>query len=189
MGRTTESALIFCVPGETYKGKLEDQVAQEYKVMAMEEYDRFVSFNEDYIPFSQTPDFEIVVGKKYGKDLVLTIFADQIINRVGDIKAGFLSTSYLFTPRTEGGLLLPDLDVIEIEGFARGKVVADSIKKFYEDHGWNVLVPISLKGYGKTIVNLGLERDNASVTLLKPSDLIGFAEKHLGYHGDKLCTG
>ena len=90
--------IVFCNPGNAYKGKREHEVAIDYTSMAIDDYDKLVSFDKSYSDFVDTPDFETKIGKKRNKDLISTLFAQQPVIRVGSINLSFVSSSYLFNP-------------------------------------------------------------------------------------------
>ena len=109
--------IIFCNPKQVYSGKLEQEVARDYTKMAIEDYDKLISFDKKYMTFVETPDYETVVGQKNGRNLLLILFANQPMIRIGSINNRFKSSSYLFNPESENEeVLLPDLDIVQIDG-------------------------------------------------------------------------
>ena len=97
--------ILFCVPGkDTYIEMDEKSVAKKYSGMAIDDYDRLVAFDDEYMDFVETPDYEAIAGEKDNRKLNLAVFADQPIIHVGNVWYKFTSTSYLFNPETCEGI-------------------------------------------------------------------------------------
>ena len=179
--------IIICNPEDAYREKLEQDVAREYTKMAINDYDRLVSFDQKYLPFVETPDYEANVGKKQGRNLTLTLFTQQPMIRIGDIQGSFISSSYLFNPESgHDELLLPDLDIIQIEGASQVREGADIIKAFYEKFGWKIFI------YDGKITDIKKvkspsERFEDKIEIINPTALQELAKEKVGYSITDLC--
>lgn len=179
--------VLFCNPGDVYRGKPEPEAALEYRKMAIEDYDRLISFEEPYMEFVEKADFTAKAGRKEGRDLNLTLFAMQPIIKVGAVINNFTSSSYLFNPQPVfEGLMLPDLDVIHIVGPQSAKDAAGEIKRFYESYGWAVYVSEGAV-IEKIAINANPERFPEPLLVFDPEILLGIAEEKAGYDREKLC--
>jgi len=179
--------IIFCNPKQVYQGKLERDVARDYTKMAMEDYDKLISFDKKYLPFVEIPDYETVVGQKNGRNLLLTLFANQPMIRVGSIDNRFKSSSYLFNPESEReDLLLPDLDIIQIDGVSQVKNAANKIKQFYDKFGWQTYI-FDGNILDKKEINPTSDRYNHSIQIINPEILRDIAKEKVGYNTKDLC--
>jgi len=179
--------IIFCNPKQVYLGKLEQDVARDYTKMAIEDYDKLISFDKKYIPFVETPDYESIVGQKNGRNLLLTLFANQPMIRVGDINNKFQSSSYLFNPESsDEDLLLPDLDIVQIDGVSQVRDAANSIKHFYEMFGWQAYI-FDGKIEDKKEINPTSNRYNQPIQIINPEILKEIAKEKVRYSLTDLC--
>ena len=179
--------IIFCNPRQVYQGKLEQDVARDYTKMAIEDYDRLIFFDKKYMPFVETPDYETIVGQKNGKNLLLTLFANQPMIRVGTIDNRFQSSSYLFNPESESeDLLLPDLDIVQINGVSQVRDAANTIKQFYDKFGWQTYI-FDGKISDKKEINPTSDRYNHSIQIINPEILRDIAKEKVGYNPKDLC--
>src|SRR3989344_4985337 len=178
---------VFCNPRETYRMMNEREAARTYTKMAIEDYDSLISFDKSYVPFLATPDKIDCAGEKENKTLFLTLFAQQQINRIGNMTRMFTSSSYLFNPEflnTEG-LLLPDLDVVQISGEKYAGRAARLIANFYRGYGWSTCI---LEGaIRKRLVTLNNSRSLGNVRIADYVDLVRLAHEHVGYDLERLC--
>ena len=178
--------IVFCNPQQVYEGKLEQDIAREYTKMAIDDYDKLISFDEKYMPFVETPDYEFAIGKKGNRNLLLTLFAQQPMTRVGDVYENFKSSSYLFNPESKEGLCLPDLDVIQIEGNSQVRDAAKTIKQFYENFGWETYI-FDGRIEERIVVNPISERYDKSIEIIPPEILREIAEETVEYDLEELC--
>ncbi|MFC2142878.1 hypothetical protein ACFLQN_00595 [Candidatus Aenigmatarchaeota archaeon] len=179
--------IVFCNPGQVYRGRSELDVARAYTEMAITEYDRLVGFRSDYSDHAETPDFEYVTGRKGGRDLQLTLFARQPMIKVGNVNAPFTSSSYLFNPTIEHrDLLLPDLDIVQLDGPSQVRDAADAISEFYRDHGWTVHI-FDGSVPKTTTVKPTSDRLGGSIEIYSPDVLREIAKERVGYDKDRLC--
>ena len=179
--------IIFCIPQQVYAGKPEQDIAKEYTKMAIEDYDRLISFDENYMPFVEAPDYGSVVGQKNERNLLLTLFAQQPMIRVGDINNNFLSSSYLFNPESsDEGLLLPDLDIIQINGDSQVREAANTIKQFYEEFGWRAYI-FEGKITERKEINPAYGRYKQPIEIIDPDVLREIAKEKVGYSLTDLC--
>ena len=185
--------IVFCNPGNAYEGKKEHEVAIDYTSMAIDDYDKLVSFDKTYSKFANTPDFETKIGKKRNKNLILTLFAQQPVIRVGNISSSFVSSSYLFNPEyhnfgyiTDKELLLPDLDIIQIEGSSKTKEAANIIKKFYKKYGWSVYI-FDGRINEREIIQPTSKRFDELLEIISPEALMSIAKEKVNYNLNDLC--
>ena len=185
--------IVFCNPGNAYKGKKEHEVAIDYTSMAIDDYDNIISFDKTYSKFVNTPDYKAKIGEKRNKDLILTVFAQQPVIRVGNINSSFVSSSYLFNPKhnnpnyiSDKELLLPDLDIIQIEGFSKAKEAANIIKEFYEKYGWSVYIFDGTINKREKIQPTS-KRFDERLEIISPKALMSIAKEKVNYSLDDLC--
>ncbi|OIO61540.1 hypothetical protein COY26_05590 [Candidatus Woesearchaeota archaeon CG_4_10_14_0_2_um_filter_33_10] len=185
--------IVFCNPGNAYKGKREHEVAIDYTSMAIDDYDKLVSFDKSYSDFVDAPDFTIKVGKKRQKDLILNLFALQPVIRVGDINSSFISSSYLFNPKydnsnyiTDKEIFLPDLDIIQIDNFSKTKEAASIIKEFYEEYGWLTYI-FDGRINEREIIQPTSKRFDEFLEIIPPKTLMSIAKEKVNYNLDDLC--
>lgn len=174
--------ILFCSPGDSYKGKVEGQIAEEYKKFAIDDYDKFIKFKSDYNP--SMPDYIARLGEKAGRDLILTIFFNQPMIQIGDLRGKFFSSSYLFNPKLDSKRLLPDLDVVQIGGKNNIDLAMKEIKQFYENNNWKVCVHEG--DIRKMIVHAGSSRFEGPIEIIYPVDLISIAKEKLDYNPPEL---
>jgi len=173
--------IIFSMPKQVYVGKSEIDIAKEYTKMAIEDYDELISFDQKYMSFVETPDFESIIGRKNGRNLLLTLFANQPFIRVGDIYNKFQSSSYLFNPKSNiNGLLLPDLDIVQIEGVTQVRAAANTIKRFYEEFGWQTYI-FDGKIKERKEISPTSNRFDTSIQIIDPNILREIAKEKLNY--------
>ena len=176
---------LFCCPGNAY-GEIVDEkeIAKIYTDMAIKDYDKLITFNKNYMPFVETSDYQEVVGEISGRALSLDVFYEQPVIRVGNIDAKLNSTSYLFNPVHSLGcdLLLPGLDVIQLEG-DNSAAAADEIQRFYNKYRWDVYTHKESIEKTKTITTNNSERFIKSVDIVEPTALLDIAAKKIGYDG------
>lgn len=179
--------IIFCNPKQVYSGKLEKDIDRDYTKMAIEDYDKLISFNEEYMPFVEIPDYESVVGQKNGRNLLFALFFNQPVIKVGHINSKFQSSSYLFNPKSiDESLLLPDLDIIQIEGVSQVRDAANTIKKFYEAFGWQTYI-FDGKIEDKKEIKPTSNRYNQSIQIIDPKILREIAKEKVNYNLTDLC--
>jgi len=179
--------IVFCTPLQVYAELLEQEVAGKYTKMAIEDYDSLISFDETYMPFVETPDYEFVVGQKNGRNLLLTLFAQQPMIRVEDIENNFLYSSYLFNPESsDEDLLLPDLDIIQINGDSQVREAANTIRQFYENFGWRTSI---FEGIitDRIEINPTSGRYNQPIEIIDPDVLREIAKEKVRYSITDLC--
>ena len=181
--------LIFCMPGGIYRGKSELQVAEGYTKMAIIDYDKLISFGEEYMPFVEVPDYEEVVSKKNGRNLLLTLFSQQKMIRVGGVKEDFISSSYLFNPShsLKEDLLLPDLDIVQISGESFVDLAVKTIGDFYKRRGWEFKV---IKRGFPSKKSVKLEdnwRGLNKLEIFDPLELLVLSQDLVGYDPSLLC--
>ncbi|MCK4634580.1 MAG: hypothetical protein KAT37_01780 [Candidatus Aenigmarchaeota archaeon] len=178
--------MVFCNPEDTYKGKSEEEVARIYTKMAIEDYDKLISFEESYMPHVETPDYVRKVSEKENRDLMLTLFAKQPVTRVGQIKSNFTSSSYLFNPASDSNQLLPDLDVIELEGGKDTENAAYEIASFYVDYGWSAAV-VDTEILKTKNMKPDSNRFGDSLEIKDPKSIINLAAFQVDYNKKKFC--
>ncbi|MBT7296445.1 hypothetical protein HN836_02200, partial [Candidatus Woesearchaeota archaeon] len=179
--------IIFCNPKQVYSGKLEQEVARDYTKMAIEDYDKLISFDKKYMTFVETPDYETVVGQKNGRNLLLILFANQPMIRIGSINNRFKSSSYLFNPESENEeVLLPDLDIVQIDGVSQVRSAANTIKQFYDKFGWQTYI-FDGKITDKQEINPTSDRYNHSIQIMNPELLRNIAKEKVDYNPKDLC--
>ncbi len=178
--------IVFCNPRQVYAGKLELDIAREYTKMAIDDYDKLISFDEKYLPFVETPDYEFCIGKKGSRNLLLNLFAQQPMTRVGDVYENFKSSSYLFNPESKEELCLPDLDVVQIEGDYQVRDAAKTIKQFYESFGWEAYI-FDGQIEERIVVNPISDRYDGPIEIIPPGILREIAEETVGYDVEGLC--
>ena len=179
--------IIFCNPKQVYSGRLEQDIARDYTKMAITDYDKLISFDQKYMPFVETPDYESIVGQKNGRNLLLTLFANQPMIRVGNINNKFQSSSYLFNPESsDEDLILPDLDIVQIEGLSQVEDAAKTIKQFYERFEWKAYI-FDGKIEDKKEINPTSSRYNQSIQIINPEFLREIAKEKIGYSLTDLC--
>jgi hypothetical protein len=169
--------LLFCTPGQAYEGMDLETTARAYTKMAIRDYDRLIEFDEAYLPFAETPDYAAKVGVSGKRDLMLTLFARQQIKRVGNVRGNIQSSSYLFNPESGlEGLLLPGLDVVQLEGHNNIESAAAEIRRFYQSYGWAVK---TLEGgiAERLKVKPALERLGPELEIYDPIKLMRIAEE------------
>jgi hypothetical protein len=175
--------ILFCSPGDLYKGKVEEQVAKQYKKFAIDDYDELIEFESDYDPLK--PDYIARLNPKEDRDLILTIFFNQPMIKIGNLSGKFFSSSYLFNPKSDSGLSLPDLDVVQIGGKGNVNLAMENIKQLYEKNKWKVYVHEG--DIRKMVVPAGSSRFEGSIEIMYPGDLIGIAKEKLNYNSSELC--
>jgi len=179
--------VLFFTPGKTYKRMKEKDAATAYTHMAIKEFDSLMKFDAKYAPFLETPDYETVVRQKRGRDLGLTLFAQQPVIKVGPISATFTASSFLFNPKAStGNLLLPDLDIIQISGETRIQEAINRLRTFYRQRGWSSYVhsePIDKK------VGIDCEppRNLGRIQIGDPLELLRIATELGGHNPEDLC--
>jgi hypothetical protein len=179
--------IVFCNPQRVYAGEPEQDIARDYTKMAIEDYDKLVSFDKEYLHYVETPDYGSVVGKKNGRNLRLTLFAQQPMIKVGNIGESFTSSSYLFNPEsTNGELLLPDLDIVQISGAFQVRRAANTIGDFYKKFGWRTYVFEGTVG-DRMKINSATNRFNQPIEILNPDVLREIAKEKVGYSLADLC--
>lgn len=179
--------IIFCNPMQAYSRKLEQDVARDYTQMAIDDYDKLIHFDEKYMSFVETPDYQSITGQKNGRNLLLSLFANQPIIRVGDIDNRFQSSSYLFNPESnDEKLLLPDLDIVQIEGIYQVRDAANIIEQFYEQYGWQVYI-FDGKITDKKEISPNSNRFNQSIQMINPEVLREIAKEKVNYSLTDLC--
>lgn len=181
-----EELIIFCNPGQIYSGNLEHEVAKDYTKMAIKDYDQLISFDEKYLPFVETPDYEAIVGQKNKRNLLLSLFANQPMTKVGRISNKFKSSSYLFNPESEDELLLPDLDVIQIAGVSQVRTAAKIIKQFYDKYGWQTYI-FDKKINERREITPTSDRYNHPIQIIDPEILREIAKEEVRYDLYDLC--
>jgi len=182
-----KSLIVFCNPHLSYRGGLIEEVAREYTRMAIEEYDALVSFAPEYLQYAASPDANVSLSKKEGRNIELSVFAMQPLVRVGYINSHFESSSYLFNPESENqNMFLPDLDVVEIKGKQNVKEAANTIECFYKKFGWNVYV-FDGKIDKKIEVKPNSERFSGPIKIFDPNELRHIAKEKVKYDLEKLC--
>ena len=173
--------IIFCNPKQVYSGKLEQDIARDYTKMAIEDYDKLISFDQKYMSFVETPDYEPIVSQKNGRNLLLTLFANQPMIRVGNINNRFQSSSYLFNPESsDEDLILPDLDIVQIEGVTQVRAAANTIKRFYEKFGWQTYI-FDGKIKERKEISPTSNRFDTSIQIIDPNILREIAKEKLNY--------
>ncbi|MBW2991364.1 hypothetical protein KY348_06720 [Candidatus Woesearchaeota archaeon] len=189
-----EELTLICNPGNTYKPVNQPKgVSELYEKLAFEDYDNLVTFHPDYMPFINNHDFKKKIGEKQGWDLNLTVFAQQPVIQVGNIKQHFISTCYLFNPYPRWGeLVFPDLDVIEIQGNIQAGEAINKILELYESNGWKVhkltekikqRVDITPNPNGYAIT----QAKEGKIDIADHQALREIAQQKTGYSLDKLC--
>ena len=181
------SILIICNPGELYRHMSEEEASGAYTKMAITEFDKLVDFSREYQPWMETEDLEMRVGRKGGRDLRLKLFYSQQMTRVGDVHRGFRSSSYLFNPSGEEGLMLPDLDVVSIEH--EHDLIAISaareISSFYARCGW--MARRTTLAVDEIRVRSTSERGPGNIVILNPQTLLQLARDLIGYNPRELA--
>lgn len=190
------SLILFCKPDNTYRGLSENQTAKEYTHMAIDEYDKLIKFAKKYELFLITPDFEELIGKKEGKNIWLTLFAQQAMIQVGKLNQEFTSSSYLFNPENDNKeLLLPDLDVIQMKGSYQVREATEIIRRFYESFGWQTYIfdgaiqETKLIRPQSEIIVEGetIKRFQNKINIINPEELKQIAKEKINYNLEKLC--
>ncbi len=180
---------LFCVPEKTYRGRPEREVAATYRGVSIVDFDLLVSFEEDYRKnFMEKPDYTAVVGKKGSRKLVLSSFVNQPVTQIGKVEQKLTSSSHLFNPTSiyeDEGLLLPDLDVIEIEGSSDVRDAVSGLKRFYKDSGWRVT---ALEGkLPQTVAIPPSQRFSKPVSIVDPHYLLKIANEKTNYDPHRTC--
>lgn len=179
--------ILFCKPGEIYQNKLEKNISKEYQKIFVKEFDHLITFDEDYSEFLKTPDYQFVIGHKEKRDLGVKVFFNQPVKKIGRLKRDFLSSSYIFNPRSKNKkLLLPDLEIVQLSGKALVKEGIQKIKKFYENNGWETYT-FDEKIKEKMRVKPTSTRFDEPIKILSPYELREIATEKLGYNPRKLC--
>lgn len=186
---------LFCCPGNIYRRMDELSVAQAYTQMAISDYDMFVTFEDSYLPFAERSDHEEVVSKKEERNLGLTLFFDQEVKSFGEVSGKFKSSSYLFNPGTNNleitrrGLLLPDMDVVQVSGEGLARAAVEEVEKFYRGYGWATKILEGNFRASREVETKTVERDFGRIKIVDPVTLIGVGRKFLDYDFEKLCFG
>jgi hypothetical protein len=187
--RELHRALLLCSPADAYKNMSELEAARAYTKFAIEDYDKLVTFAPSYDPSKF--DLRQLIGNKEKRDIYETIFAEQPVVRIGNVRGSMRSTSYLFNPECslEGDLLLPDLDAIELYGPPEVDTATAKIKEFYEKAGWKVEMATGRLG---ELPREHFDADNKDrfprgLEVLSPAIIVGLAENTVGYNREKLC--
>jgi len=184
--------LVFCNPAEAYKGMTEEQAAAEYKTMAVEDYDKFVEFLGWYDKFKLKRDVVVPkVAKKQEMDLLLTGFLMQGVKSFGpNVSGPFISSSYLFNPVNPQSreLILPDLDIVSIEGEGEylGKAVS-ALTAFYNLYGWKTRAIPETNFPTISVTPSRESRLKGYVVIHDPIELRKTAHELVGYNSERLC--
>ena len=181
---------LFCCPGNAY-GEIVDEkeIAKIYTDMAIKDYDKLITFNKNYMPFVETSDYqEVLSTKKSERKLELNVFYEQPVIRVGNIDAKLNSTSYLFNPVHSLGcdLLLPGLDVIQLEG-DNSAAAADEIQRFYNKYRWDVYTHKESIEKTKTIEPINSRIFAEPLMIVEPTVLLDIARTNFGYDAGNLA--
>ncbi|MFH0869498.1 MAG: hypothetical protein V1866_00395 [archaeon] len=184
---------IICAPGDKYRQMTELQAAKHYTDMAIGAFDKQVTFGEEYLMFKDQADLVVPSFTKQGVEIILSLYANQPVKRIGDIEGDFVSSSYMFNPepRTQGckkkGLILPDLDIVLLKGGSQTPEAALTIAKLYLRNGWEAFIepgeiertrrmPIDNTRFGQTIIDMAV-----------PQNIFELANKRIGYDLERLC--
>ena len=194
--------LLFCCPGRVYKPFADSVVAECYSEGILDHLADIVDYCEDYVEFSEKPDFKDVVGVKEGIDnifsevtkqvklwkkvLELSVFLDQPITRIGKLKTkpeSLLLSWYSFNPEYPGPDFLPDLDVFVFEGLDSALAV-DIVRDVYVRNRW---VTATCNGViDCTIVSPQTKRYSNSIYIMNPLMLRNKACELVNYDMNKL---
>jgi hypothetical protein len=182
------SIFIFCSPAEVYKGMKERDVARAYERMAIQDYDKFVSFYEDYEKWKETSDITEIIGKKQSMPIVMQGFCAQDVSKFGNVEGIFVSSSFLFNPKNKQNpnALLPDLDIVEING-ENNNLAAQEIERFYQQYGWRTSQFTEKIETLRVNSNLGSRYRGNEIQIYSPDDLIKVAKEIVGYDSQRLC--
>ena len=190
--RELHRVLLFCSPADAYRNMPESKVAHAYTKFAVEDYDKLIKFGPNYD--AEIPDAKLCIGIKGDRDWILTVFAEQPVQKIANVNYSLISTSYLFNPEcTLENKLLPDLDVIELKGKQKVTDAANEIKKFYEKEGWEVAFhydkvrKIDVQEKDQTCLSYNKERFPRKITMLDYAELIRLAEEKVDYTLLGLC--
>jgi hypothetical protein len=180
---------LFCVPVNTYRGRPEKEVSAVYAGISVVDFDKLVSFDKDYKKnFMEKPDYTAIVGKKGNRKLILSSFVNQPVTHIGKIKQELTSSNHLFNPTSiyeDENLLLPDLDVIEIEGASDLREAVRGLKRFYENNGWKVT---AFEGkFPQTIQIPPSQRFSKPVSIVNPHLLLKIANEQTNYNPYRTC--
>ena len=83
-------------------------------------------------------------------------------------------------------LLLPDLDIIQIEGFSKTKEAANIIKEFYEKYGWLTYI-FDGRINEREIIQPTSKRFDEFLEIISPKALMSIAKEKVNYSLDDLC--
>ncbi|HIH37376.1 hypothetical protein J4460_04810 [Candidatus Woesearchaeota archaeon] len=191
-----KEALLFCWPGETYRGLPEVEVARRYSHMAIYEFDQLVCFHECYERWKKTPDYTADIGIKQGRAIGLALFARQPVVRIGEDSSTLTSSSYLFNPagnHSDGGeelhdgdIFLPDLDVVTFLGGEGIMKAAAQIQQFYGSSGWQT--QMFEEGFLRKVrIEPQTTRFTSGFDIYDPTALLAMASTLPGYSIDTLC--
>jgi len=178
--------IILCNPAGAYSGT-EAEIAKAYTEAALGEYEAMADFKQG----GGESDHVRVVGTKQGRDLTLSIYAQEKVTRMGGVRGDFATSSYLFNPASSdpeveanADLCLPDLDVVTLRAETDELVAAQEVRAFYERHGWRVAIVESagmLTTEKLTVPRLG------PIEIFQPDALRQFAADYVGYDLKRLC--
>lgn len=178
---------LFCVPENTYRSRPEREVAAIYAGISIIDFDLLVSFEETYRKdFMEKPDYTAVVGRKGSRKLILSSFVNQPVTHIGKVQQKLISSSHLFNPTSiYEGLLLPDLDVIEVEGVSDAREAVRGLKRFYEGSGWQVT---ALEGkLPQTVTIPPSQRFSKPVSIVDSHLLLKIANEQTNYNPYRTC--
>jgi hypothetical protein len=181
-------------PGNTYRGKPEMEVAENYTRLASEDYDRIVVFGEGYKEISEEWDHEENLGQKGGRSLDGYVFARQPVIGIGKTNVDIISSSTIIIPycglkRSDGsGLYLPDMEVIQVAGSPEDmRTMKEAITKLYCRNGW-VLDIFDGNIKRKPIDRISERTDIPErIDIIDPSDAREVARQRIGYDPGRLC--
>ena len=177
---------VFCNPQNAYKRMSRSEISDKIDRLTIE-YDRLLSFRDDYLEHSETSDYESIVNQKENMALFITIFHNQPVTAIGDIRDFFTSSSYIFNPREreDSELLLPDLDVVWLKANIFSDQGAKEISRFYESHGWRTHVFDG--SVSKIMLPCYSEREDDEIEVFDPKELRIIASQKVGYDLERLC--
>ena len=189
-----KNAYLFCVPPLRYLRLPEMEAGVEYEHMAIDEYDELISFDKKYEEkYVETPDLEMMIGKKEDRNLNMIVFSKQPIIRIGDIEEGFTSSSYLINPESkllhpEKGtrLMLPDMDIVSLTGEKYVREAIQTISKFYSERGWQTCIIEKELSNIETVRAPKSKRLNGIVLMPNPETMVNIVKTALDYKAHQL---
>ena len=152
--------------------------------MALTEFDQFVKSSPEYLPYLEIPDFSNTPWIKETRQIIMTIFANQPLIQVWNIRSNFKASSYLFNPETNfKGLLLPDLDIVEVIWTRQALEAIKKIRDFYESFWWTTWI---YKIKIKKSELIYPKRCPSGIWVMDPTDLFNLAWDIINWNNQQL---